>query len=76
MEKKENNDSWYDKERIFSIQFCLHMLAYVMCELKQLIKKIQEEHIDDTSLWTTIDVTVNTLRRLFLRHDTFPNGAC
>ena len=72
--KNERNDSWYDKARIFSVQFCLHMLADIMCELNKLNKKFQEEYVDVTSLGAAIDVTINTLKRWFLRSDTFADG--
>jgi hypothetical protein len=74
--KNERKDSWYDKARIFSVQFCLHMLADVMCELNKLNKKFQEEYVDVTSLGETIDVTINTLKMWFLRSDTFADGTC
>jgi hypothetical protein len=74
--KNERKDSWYDKARIFSVQFCLHMLADIMCELNKLNKQFQEEYIDVSSLGAAIDVTVNTLKRWFLRSDTFADGTC
>ena len=61
---------------IFSVQFCLHMLADIMGELNKLNKKFQEEYVDGTSLGAAIDVTINTLRRWFLRNDTFADGTC
>lgn len=61
--KNEKMDSWYDKARIFSIQFCLHMLADILCELNKLNKKFQEDHVDVTALGAFIDITIHTLRR-------------
>ena len=72
--KSEKKDSWYDKARIFSVQFCLHMLADIMSELNKLNKKFQEEYVDVTSLGAAIDVTINTLKMWFLRNDTFADG--
>ncbi|XP_057858696.1 uncharacterized protein LOC131067628 [Cryptomeria japonica] len=74
--KMEKMDLWYDKATIFSIQFCLHMLADVMRELTKLKEKFQEEYVDVTSLGATVDVTINTLSRWFLRSDTFADGTC
>ena len=53
------------------MQFCLHILTDIMCELNKLNKKFQEEYVDVTSLGASIDVTINTLKRWFLRSDTF-----
>ena len=58
--KNERNDSWYDKARIFLVQFSLHMLTGIIFELNKLNKKFQEECLDVTSLGITIDVTINT----------------
>ena len=74
--KNERNDLWYDKERIILVQFCLHMVAGIMCELNKLSKKLQEEYLDVTSLGTTIDGTINTLKKWFLTSDTFADGTC
>ena len=41
LSKKERKESWYDKERIFSVHFCLYMLADIMGELNKLNKKFQ-----------------------------------
>ena len=60
--KNERKDSWYDKKTIFSVQFCLHMVEDIMCELNKLNKKFQEEYIDVNVLGATIDVTVKTLK--------------
>ena len=56
------------------MQLCLHMLADIMCELNKLNKKFQEEYVDVTSLGGAIYVTINTLKRCFLRSDTFAKG--
>lgn len=74
--KNERKDSWYDKARIFSVQFCLHMVANIMCELNKLNKNFQEEHVNVISLGAAIDLTINTFKRWFLRSDTFANGTC
>ena len=47
-----------------------------MGELDKLNKKFQEEYVDVTSLGEAIDVMINTLRRWFLRNDTFADGTC
>lgn len=74
--KNERKESWYDKTRIFLVQFCLHMLADIMCEINKLNKQFQEVYIDVISLGVVTDVTVNTLKRWFLRRDTFTYDTC
>ena len=74
--KNERNDSWYDKARIFLVQFSLHMLTGIIFELNKLNKKFQEEYVDVSYLGEAIDVTIKTLRRWFLRNDTFVDGTC
>ena len=75
MWKKERKNSWYHKARIFSVQFCLNMLADVLIELNKLNRKFQEDNIDVTTLGITIDHTLNTLKRYFCRPDSFADGA-
>ena len=60
--KKEKKNSWYDKARIFSVQFCLHMIADIMGELNKLNKKFQENIFDVASLGMAINVTINSLK--------------
>ena len=74
--KNERNDSWYYKAKIFSVQFCLHMLADIMCKLNKLDKKFQEEYVEVTSLGAAIDVIINTLKTWFLRRDTSTDSTC
>ena len=42
--KDKKCSSLYEKARIYSIQFCLHMLADVLGELNKLNKVFQEEN--------------------------------
>ena len=72
-EKKRKN-SWYNKERIFSVHFFLNMLADVLMELNKLNKKFQEDNVDVTSLGIDIDHTLNTLKRNFCRSNSFAEG--
>jgi hypothetical protein len=73
---EERNESWYDMEKIFSVQLCLHILADVMCEINKLNNKSQEEYVDVTSLGETIDVTINNLKMCFFGSETFGDGTC
>ena len=73
--KRERKNSWYDKARIFSVQFCLNMLADVLNELNNLNKKFQEDNVDVTSLGIAIDHTLNSLKRYFCKSDSFAEGA-
>ena len=52
------------------------MPADIMGELNKLNKKFQEEYVDVSYLGEAIDVTIKTLRRWFLRNDTFADGTC
>jgi hypothetical protein len=55
----------YELETIFQIQFCIHLLVDVLIELNKLNQKFQEDHVDITSIGTTLDVTINMV---FSRH--------
>ena len=74
--KTEKKYPLYDKEMIFSVQFFLHMHENIMCELNKWNKNFQEEYVDVTYLGETIYVTINNLKRCFLRNDKFADGAC
>jgi hypothetical protein len=52
------------------------MFVDVMCKLNKLNKKFQEMYVDVTSLWATINVIINTLKRWFLRSDKCANDTC
>ena len=67
----KKNSSWYDKTRIYSIEFCLHMLADVLGELNKLNKTFQEENVDITTIGLDLEVTICTLSRWFFRKETF-----
>ena len=54
---------WYDKARIYSIQFFLHILADVLGELNKLNKNFQQENIDITTIGLALEVTISTLSR-------------
>ena len=73
--KKERKNSWYHKARIFSVQFCLNMLADVLMELNNLNKKFQQDNVVVTSLGIAIEHTLNTLKRCFSRPNSFAEGA-
>jgi len=64
---ERKTSSWYDKTRIYSIQFCLHMLADVLGELNKLNKTFQAENVDITTIGLALEVTISTLSRWFLR---------
>ena len=74
--KNEKKYPLYDKEMIFSVQFFLHMHENIMCELNKLNMNFQEEYVDVTYLRETIYVSINNLKRCFLRNDKFADGAC
>lgn len=63
--------SWYDKARIYSTQFYLHMLVDILGELNKLF---QEENVDITCIGLALDVTINTLTIWFLTKETFADG--
>ena len=71
---ERKTSSWYDKARIYSIQFSLHMLADVLGELNKLNKTFQEENVDITTIGLALEVTISTLSRWFLRKETFAEG--
>jgi hypothetical protein len=71
---EKKTSSWYDKTRIYSIQFCFHMLADVLGELNKLNKTFQEENVDITTIGLALEVTISTLSRWFLRKETFAEG--
>ena len=56
----------YELTTIFQVQFCIHLLADVIIELNMLNRKFQEDHIDITSIGTTLDVTISMFRKWFL----------
>lgn len=64
----------YELETIFQVHFCIHLLADVLIELNRLNQKFQDDHIDITSIGTTLDVTISMLRKRFLG-DIFGVGA-
>ena len=72
--KRERKNSWYDKAIIFSVQFCLNMLADVLNELNNLNKKFQEDNVDVTSFGIAIDHTLNYLKIYFCKLDYFTQG--
>jgi len=64
----------YEMATIFQVQFCIHLLADVLIELNKLNQKFQEDHVDITSIGTTLDITISLLHKRFLR-GTFGAGA-
>ncbi|MCO5597856.1 hypothetical protein L7F22_051941 [Adiantum nelumboides] len=69
--KQEKFTQWYNKARIFSVQFCLHMLADVLGILNDLSLEMQKEHVDLTCIGSAIDVAINKLKRSYLREGCF-----
>ena len=57
----------YELATLFQVQFCIHLLADVLIELNKLNQKFQEDHVDITSIGTTLDVTISLLHKRFLR---------
>jgi len=64
----------YELATIFQVQFYIHLLADVLIELNKLNQKFQEDHVDITSIGTTLDVSISMLRKRFLG-DIFGAGA-
>lgn len=64
----------YEMATIFQVKFFIHLLAYVIIELNKLNKKFQEDHVDITSIGTTLDITISLLHKRFIR-GTFGVGA-
>jgi hypothetical protein len=56
------------------VQFCIHLLAYVLIGLNKMNQKFQEDHVGITSIGTTLDITISLLHKRFLR-DIFGVGA-
>ncbi|XP_059070451.1 uncharacterized protein LOC131860102 [Cryptomeria japonica] len=72
--KDKKCSTLYEKTRIYSIQFCLHMLADVLGELNKLNKIFQEENVDITVIGLALDEAIGNLYRWFLRKGTFAEG--
>lgn len=68
---EKKTSSRYDKARIYSIQYCLHMLVDVLGELNKLNMTFQEENVEITTIGLDLEVTISTLSRQFLRKETF-----
>ena len=64
----------YELATIFQVQFYIHLLADVLIELNKFNQKFQEDHVDITSIGTTLDVSISMLRKRFLG-DIFGAGA-
>ncbi|BBN17305.1 hypothetical protein MPTK1_7g13480 [Marchantia polymorpha subsp. ruderalis] len=58
---------WYAIATSFQLQFCLNLLADVLCDLNKLNKKFQEEKVELTAIGAQLDVTISALKRRFLR---------
>lgn len=65
-ERELGEKKMYDLATIFQVQFCIHLLADVLTELNKLNQKFQEDHVDITSIGTTLDITINMLHKRFL----------
>ena len=61
------NKNMYELPTIFQVQFCIHLLADVLIHLNKLNQKLQEDHVDNTSIGTILDVAFSMLRKPFLR---------
>ncbi|XP_057813067.2 uncharacterized protein LOC131027099 [Cryptomeria japonica] len=72
--KDKKCSTLYEKTRIYSVQFCLHMLADVLGELNKLNKIFQEENVDITVIGLALDEVIGNLYRWFLRKGTFAEG--
>ena len=53
-------------ETIFQVKFCIHLLVDMLIELNKLNQKFQRGHVYNTSIGTTLDVTIIMLRKRFL----------
>ena len=60
------NKNMYEFPIIFQIQFCIHLLADVLIDLNKLNQKLQEDHVDNTSIGTILDVAFSMLCKPFL----------
>ncbi|GLJ15221.1 hypothetical protein SUGI_0248780 [Cryptomeria japonica] len=72
--KDKKCSSLYERARIYSIQFCLHMLADVLGELNKLNKIFQEENVDITVIGLALDEAIGNLYRWFFRKGAFVEG--
>ncbi|KAG0593808.1 hypothetical protein M758_UG021100 [Ceratodon purpureus] len=57
---------WYTNITSLHFQFFIHLLADVLLELNKLNRKFQFDLVDMTSIASTVDVTINLLRRHYL----------
>ena len=55
----------YELATTFQVKFFIHLLASVLIELNELNQNFQEDHVDITSINTTLDVNINILCKRF-----------
>ena len=58
--------AWYTNITSLQFQLFIHLLVDVLLELNKLNRKFQFDLVDITSIASTIDVTINLLRRNYL----------
>ena len=56
----------YELETINQVKFCIHLLVDVLIELNKLNRKFQEDHVDITSIGSTLDFSISMFHKWFL----------
>ncbi|KAI5083855.1 hypothetical protein GOP47_0000024 [Adiantum capillus-veneris] len=59
---KDNAKSWYEKLRVYTVLFCIYMLADVVRDLNALNTHFQKENVDIPSISAEIEVTIASLK--------------
>ena len=58
---ESNEPTWYHNITSLQFQFFVHLIADILIELNKLNHKFQCDHVDITSIASTVDVTITLL---------------
>ena len=63
---ESDEPTWYHNITSVQFQFFVHLIPDVLVELNKLNRKFQCDHVDITSIASTVDVIITLLRRQYL----------
>ena len=63
---ESDEPTWYHNITSLQFQFFVHLIADILVELNKLNRKFQCDHVDITSIASTVDVTITLLGRQYL----------
>ena len=63
---KSDEPTWYHNITSLQIQFFVHLIIDILVYLNKLNYEFQCDHVDITSIASTVDVTITLLRRQYL----------